>query len=295
MKTILRLTVFLAVSIAALGSDPYWAPVGPRAVEAVVTPSCDHVTRYIDSSYGANIARIVKPDGHLHNIYYHRNPWNADVKRLIGIQTNLEQRNWRVVLYDENGCFTNDLFGIKEYDWRLVWDRKDPASFYTTKRSDLYRYDVNTRRAALLKSFAPSGFKPGGPSLNQAGNRILVVTSDGMVRSYRLSDMGEERIFDPVAGLPTGCTTDWDDIRYIGYLDYVAVNCVARERNLQAVVIYDPAGAPIHTFYGFSGHYDFSPSGKIVYFQMPGGARGERRPLQIQISNIDGTDTEDRL
>jgi hypothetical protein len=175
-----------------------------------------------------------------------------------------------------------------------VWDRRDPVSVYTTRGSDLYRYDVNTRRAHPLKSFAPSGlrFKPGGPSLNQAGDRILLVTSDGMVRSYRLPDMGEERIFDPVAGLPTRCATDWDDIRYIGYLDYVAVNCVARERNLQAVVIYDGAGAPFHTFYGFSGHYDFSPNGKIVYFQMSGGARGERRPLQIQISNIDGTETK---
>jgi hypothetical protein len=210
---------------------------------------------------------------------------------MIGIQTNQEQKNWRVVLYDGNGCFRNELFGILDYDWRLVWDRKNPETLYTWKGSNLYRYNVITRKAQLLKSFAPLGlgFKPAGPSLNQAGDRILVITSDGVFRSYRLPDMGDERAFK--AGLPEGCYTDWEDERYIGYKNYIVAGCNIRETNQQHSYIYDDTG---HLFYHHSGvpleHSDFSPDGRVAYGKMwGGGVRGVRRPFEIHVVNLDGT------
>jgi hypothetical protein len=71
----------------------------------------------------------------------------------------------------------------------------------------------------LLKSFAPLGMKPSGVSLNQAGDRILAVTSDGFFRSYRLPFMDEERTFAPE--LAERCKIAWDKLRYIGYRNYI--------------------------------------------------------------------------
>jgi hypothetical protein len=291
MKAMISLTVMIFIA----GIDPSQSPemhAQSSVQQPTINGSCEGVIRYFDSTYGGEIARIARPDSHLHNIYYHRNTWNADLTYMIGIQANQEQKNWRVVLYDGNGCFRKELFGIQEYDWKLVWDRKNPDTLYTWRGSNLYRYNVITRKAQLLKSFALLGLraKPSGLSLNQAGDRILVITSDGVFRSYRLLDMAEERAFKP--GLPEGCRTDWEDERYIGYKNYIAAACTIRELNQKNTYIYDDTG---HLFSHLNGipleHSDFSPDGRMAYGKMWGGrARGVRHPFEIHVVNLDGTD-----
>ncbi|MBM3335788.1 PD40 domain-containing protein, partial [Candidatus Sumerlaeota bacterium] len=246
---------------------------------------------YTDPTYGAKIRHLRKDDGHEHNLYYYRNPWNADCTRMVGIHSDLAQQNWRVVLYDGDGNFIKELFPIDKFDWRLVWDRKNSKVLYTWRGSSLYRYNVETGKADLLKSFAPRGFKPNGPSLNQAGDRILVVTSDGVFHSYRLSDMGDERTFSLT--VPPERYISWDKPRYMGYRNYIDVAFRSADPTKQALVIYDDTGAVVHRFEGIGGggHYDFSPNGKLAYFKLPtGGRRGPETPLEVHVVNLDGTD-----
>jgi hypothetical protein len=252
--------------------------------------ACPNTTDYTDPTYGQKIRQLWKSDGQEHNLYYHRNPWNANNTYMVGIESDLDGQNWWVALYDGAGCFLQELFPIMQYSWQLVWDRSNPTILYTWKGSKLYRYDVTTATTQLLKSFAPLGFKPGGPSLNQAGDRIMVITSDGIIRSYRLSDMGDERAFDPLPTLPASCATDWEDIRYTGYLNYIGVNCKSSDGSIKALVVYVDTGAVFHTFLGagFAGHYDFSPNGKVAYFKMHGGGN----PLEIHVVNLDGTNDQ---
>ncbi|MEW6356454.1 MAG: hypothetical protein AB1696_09020 [Planctomycetota bacterium] len=250
----------------------------------------------VDPTYGGRIRQIEKPGGHEHNLYYHRDPWNADSSRMIGIHSDLQQKNWRVVLYDGDGQFIKELFPIDKYDWRLVWDRNDPRFLYTWKGMDLFRYDVTSDKADLLKSFDPLALKPNGPSLNQAGDRILVITSDGAYRSYRLPEMQEERAFNPA--VPAGYDVDWGKPAYIGCRNYIHTAFKPRDPQGEAyLMVYDDAGKVIHRFDGIGGggHYDFSPEGKLAYFKMPsGGRRGGRRgggggsPLEIHVVDLDG-------
>lgn len=245
---------------------------------------------YVDTIYGGRIRHIKKTDGHEHNIYYHRNPWNADGSYLVGVQSDLEQKNWRVVLYDGNGSFIKELFPIEKHDWRLVWDGSNSEIFYTWKGSNLYKYNVNTGSADLLKSFAPLGLKPCGPSLNQSGDRIFVITSDCVFRSYQLPDMKYERAFK--VSFPPGCFTDWEDERYIGYRNYIAISYHSKDLFRQAILIYDDEGKLFSKLDGIGGggHFDFSPDGKLTYVKMWSGGRGkEGKPLEIHVMNIDGT------
>jgi histidine ammonia-lyase len=69
---------------------------------------------------------------------------------MLAVQSDLEQKNWRVCLYDGDGGFLKELFGIGQYDWRLCWDRKDPDILYTWKGSKLYRFRVATGQADVL-------------------------------------------------------------------------------------------------------------------------------------------------
>jgi hypothetical protein len=77
------------------------------------------IVDYSDPTYGGRIRQLRKDDGHEHNLYYYRDPWNADGSALLGIQSDLQQKNWHVVLYDGDGHFLNDLFSVDQYDWRL--------------------------------------------------------------------------------------------------------------------------------------------------------------------------------
>ncbi len=241
--------------------------------------SCSNALDYTDATYGGRIRQLRKPDGHEHNLYYSRDPWNADMTYMVGIQSDREQKNGRVVLYDGNGCYRKDLFPMARFDWRLTWDRKEPAILYTWWGSELYRFNVETGQAQLLKSFAPLRLKPCGPSINQAGDRILVITSDNTFRSYHLPDMRDERAF--TVSYPEGCVTGWDKEKYIGYRNYVLTFC------RQAVFVYDDNGQLFHRFDGVGGggHHDFSPDGKWAYFKL----WTKDRPLEIHVVNIDGT------
>ncbi len=249
--------------------------------------SCPSAADYLDPTYGGRVRHIRRVNSHTHNIYYHRNPWNADNSYMIGVESDLDHRNWRVVLYQGDGCFLRELFPITEYDWRLVWDRQNPEILYTWnwKRAELYRLNVRTGKADLLKSFAPLGVKPTGPSLNQAGDRILMITSEGTYRSFRLPDMREERSFK--VAYPDQCVSAWRDERYIGYRNYIMTACGSPDLTRQAILIYDDHGTLAHRLEGIGGggHFDFSPDGRLAFFRMPG--RGN--PLEIHVMSIDGT------
>jgi hypothetical protein len=261
----------------------------PERIEA--QPPQPKIVDYTDPMYGGKVRQLLKPDGHEHNLYYCRNPWNADSRYLLVVYSDMEQKNWRVALHEGDGRFLKELFTIDRYDWRLVWDRKNPEILYTWKEASLYRYNVNTGNAELLKSFAPLGFKPAGPSLNQAGDRILVITSDGTFHSYRLPDMQDERTFK--ASIPSGCFVSWDKPSYTGTLNHIHVAYRSSDFTTQAILIYDDTGALVHRFEGTGGggHYDFSPDGKLAYFKMPRGRRqGGGSPLEIHVVKIDGTD-----
>jgi hypothetical protein len=252
--------------------------------------TCSNTREYVDPVYGTKITELVSPGRNDHNLYYHRNPWNADNSYLVGVDSDADSRNWSVILYDGRGCFIRPLFTIAQYDWRLVWDRRDPNTLYTWQGSNLYRFDVPSNRAQLLKSFAPLQLQPNGPSLNQAGDRILVGTSDNIFRSYHLPDMGEERSFS--ARFPDGCRSSWKDERYIGFRNYIATACNATNPPNMALHIYDDSGETFHVFEGSGGggHYDFSPDGKLAYFNMWSGGRGRpSTPLEIHVVGIDGT------
>jgi parallel beta-helix repeat protein len=269
----------------------------PRATKAAQVSAAAtnvgpaQIVDYNDPTYGGKIRELRKDDGHEHNFYYYREVWNADGSRMLGIQSDLQQQDWRVCLYDGNGVFLKDLFSLAEYDWRLCWDRNDPDLLYTWKGSDLYRFHVGADQAELLKSFAPLGLKPNGPSCNQAGDRILIVTSDGTFHSYHLPDMTDERTFQVT--LPAGCFMGWDKPHYTGYRNCIDTAYNNADSSQQAIVVYDDTGAVVHTFdsIGGGGHYDYSPDGKLAYFKLPTGGRGKpETPFEIHVVNLDGSD-----
>lgn len=247
--------------------------------------ACSNVVDSVNATYHTRIRELRNPDGNEHNLYYDRDPWNADMSYMVGVQSDLQQANAKVVLYNGAGCYLKDLFPISRYDWRLTWDRKNAGILYTWWGSDLFRYNVDTRQAELLKSFAPLRLKPNGPSVNEAGDRLLVITSDNVFHSYRLPDMQDERTFK--ASFPEGCVTGWDKERYLGYKNYVMTFCSSAGMTTQAVLIYDDGGKLFHRFDGIGGggHHDFSADGKWAYFTHWGPG-----PMEIHVVNLDGSD-----
>ena len=267
------------------------ALMGTATVAAAATTiGPAEIVDYNDPTYGTRIRELRKDDGHEHDLYYYRDVWNADSSRMLGIQSDLQQQNWHVCLYDGDGAFLKDLFPISKYDWRLCWDRNDPDLLYTWKGPDLHRFHVTEGKAERLKSFAPLTLKPNGPSCNQAGDRILVITSDGTFHSYHLPDMSDERTFQVV--LPAGCFMGWDKPHYTGYRNYIDTAYNSTDSSQQALVVYDDTGAVVHKFdsIGGGGHYDWSPDGKLAYFRLPTGGRGKpETPFEIHVVNLDGS------
>ncbi|MDA1191807.1 MAG: hypothetical protein O3A46_09015 [Candidatus Poribacteria bacterium] len=241
-----------------------------------------------DSHYGSRVRRLEPSDGHEHNLYHYRDPWNADGTQMVGVRSNLQQQDWRVLLYKGNGVFIKELWSIATYDWKLVWDRHLPDILYTWREGNLYKYDVTTDDATLLMSFEPMRLQPPGPSLNQDGSRILVFTNDGIAHSFRLPDMTDERRFD--ARLPDAFSAGWDKARYIGYDNLIVINGEPANSSGQAMFLFDDTGELAHRLDGHNvGHHDFSPDGRFAYFNWI--EMWEKRvPLELRIVNLDGTD-----
>jgi hypothetical protein len=278
----------------ARGSSAAPRPGGPD--EAYSSPNRTSVAAptivdYTDPTYGGKIRQLRKDDGHEHNFYYYRDPWNADGSLLLGIQSDLQQKNWHVVLYDGDGQFRKDLFAIDQFDWRLCWDGKDPDILYTWRDSELYRFHVAAGQAELMKSFKPLALMTNGPSVNQAGDRVLVATSDKRFHSLRLPDLGDERTFKPE--IPEGTRMGWDKPRFTGYQNTIDVAFHSDDLKTQGILVYDDTGTLIHRFDGFGGggHYAFAPDGRLAYFFMPNYPRTDGKDsLDIHVVKLDGTD-----
>jgi hypothetical protein len=240
----------------------------------------------VDAQYGSKIRQLRKDDGHEHNLYYNRDPWNADGTRLVVIHSDLAQQNWRLALCGGDGRFEKYLFTPGEYDWRIVWDRHDPDVLYTSHAASLYRYNVKTRAAELLKKFAQP-LRPTGASLNQRGDRILVATADWTFHSFSLPDMQAERTFRPA--VPKNYNSDKP--AYTGHGDTVHVPY--SDGGQEGILIYSDDGSLVHEFKGVGGggHYDFSPQGKLAYFKLlPAPTRDGGRTLEIHVVNLNGAD-----
>jgi hypothetical protein len=265
-------------------------PVVAPAQETI-TVAAPAIVDFVDATYGSKVRQLRKDDGHEHNFYYVRDPWNADGTCMLGVQSDLEQKNWHVVLYDGDGQFQKDLFSIAQYDWRLCWDRRNPDILYTWRGPELYRFDVKAGRGERIKSFAPLSLQPSGPSVNQAGDRILVATSDKTFHSFRLPNLDDERSFKPE--VPTGCNVGWDKPRYTGFGNTIDVAYSAPKLTMQGILLYEDDGRLMHRFEGFGGggHYAFSCDGRLAYFLMPNYPRPDgKNSLDIHVVAADGSD-----
>jgi hypothetical protein len=251
----------------------------------------ESIVDYTDPTYGGKIRQLRRDAGHEHNFYYYRDPWNADGSYLLSVQTDLQQKDARVVLHDGDGHYLKELFPISRYDWRLCWDKKDPDILYTWHGAELFRFHVKTGVADLLKSFAPLFLKPNGPSVNQDGDRIVVTTSDKTFHSFHLPEMGDERTFQPE--IPEGCQTSWDKPRFTGYRNTIDVMFASPDLRTEGILVYDDTGKLVHRFDGIGGggHYAFSPDGQLAYFFMPNYPRTDGKDsLDIHVVKLDGTD-----
>src|SRR5215470_3738307 len=57
---------------------------------------CSNTREFVDPVYGSKITELLSPGRNGHNLYYHRDPWNADNSYLLGIDSDSESRNWSV-------------------------------------------------------------------------------------------------------------------------------------------------------------------------------------------------------
>jgi hypothetical protein len=175
------------------------------------------------------------------------------------------------------------LFTPQEYDWRIVWDRRDPDVLYTSRAASLFRYRVSNGQAELLKKFS-APLRPTGASLNQRGDRILVATTDWTFHSFSLPDMQDARSFRPT--VPANYNSDKPS--YTGHGDTIHVPY--SEGSRQGILVYTDAGELVHEFKGIGGggHYDFSPDGKLAYFTLTPGTTGGARALAIHVVDLNG-------
>jgi hypothetical protein len=74
------LATFLSLVLAAAGT-------------AQGQPACAGAVDSLDENYGAPVRQLLRPEGREHNLYYSRDPWNADGSLMVGIHSDLEQRN----------------------------------------------------------------------------------------------------------------------------------------------------------------------------------------------------------
>jgi len=275
------------------------------------------VVDFADPTYGSIVRQLVKTDGQEHNMYVHRSPFNADNSYLLGIRAAPNGAQWKLVLYDGLGYFQRELFAVDDgWNWRVTWDRADWRVFYLQDgENSLFSYNIETATLSLLKQFdATTAFVAGSePSLNQDGTRVLVYTYTAGVRpapatvaarSYRLSDMEEERAFDPASILPPNArTAGTAPPRYTGFQDHIAIAWLdAIDATIGGVLVYDEVtGTVIHNFIGepwASGHLDFSSDGRMAYRKWGAGLyfttyhTSDHQDLEIHVVNVNGTNDQ---
>jgi hypothetical protein len=260
-------------------------------------PACPNVVDYVDPTYGAPVRALLSPTENIHNLYYLRNPWNADQTRLLSIRSDLQQRNWRVALYDGNGCYLKDLYPVDKYDWRGVWDKLDPRYWYTFgtgAASSIVRMDVNAGIFTTMVT-VPSGLtiRPEGLSINQDGTRIFTFLSDGSFHTWAVGPtFSDHRAFTPA--YPSGCRYDSDGKqRYIGYKNLIFTWCTIPGGS-SFVYFYEDNGtlyARVDATQSGIGHDDVTPSGKWLRPQIGTGARGvpPNLPTRVYVSDLDGS------
>lgn len=272
---------WIAAAAASAGAWMYGAEPAAATAES---PQIEIVDQR-DAASGLRVRQLRKDDGHEHNLYYSRNPWNADGSRFVAIHSDLDQKNWRVALCDGDGRFLKYLFTPAEYDWRIVWDRHDPDVLYTTRATSIVRFRVSTGKGEVLTKLSKP-LRPTGVSLNQKGDRILVATADWTFHSFALPGMTDERTFRPA--VPKDYNSDKP--AYTGHRDTVHVNFTDGPR--QGILVYTDTGELVHEFkdIGGGGHFDFLPDGKLAYFKMPPAGTGNARALEIHVVNLDGSD-----
>jgi hypothetical protein len=250
---------------------------------------------FTDPAYGARIRQIHNPAGDEHNLYHYRSVFNADNTRMLGIETPKGSKDYIVTLYDGDGGFIRHLYTQAEYDWTVAWDRTDPRFFYTRKGGTVFRYEADTAKAVAIRSFDKPGIAgPSGLSLNGTGDRLLLRMTNQTVRSYRLPDMDDERVYE--IEVPEGWYANWDKLRFTGHRDFFALTFEEKQPLPKGarpqppfLRIYDGAtGAVHHTFNGITvGHHDFSPDGRFAYVE---GFNQRRAEMKVHVVNLDGTD-----
>jgi hypothetical protein len=290
-RAILLTGLFLAgCADEPIGEDP---DAGSVSDPVAVTP-CAQAVDFEDPAYGGRIRQINRPEGQEHNHYYWRNVFNADNTFMSGIR-HPTGGAYQVVLYDGNGCFLKALY-TNTFNWQIAWSRTDPKIFYTNAGARFFAYDVVASKATLLKDVSAQYAyvsQSGGLSLNQAGDRVLMVVEEKStarrgVLTYQLPGMTSPRFVPFFPSLPVvsgfQCYPWLDDVRYTGYLDQVGIPCGNKEAPaplFMQVVITD-TGQLIRRFTGgrFVNHYDFSPTGKLATYDRPGGG------LRILVTDI---------
>ena len=253
------------------------------------------VVDFVDPTYGGRVRQIFNAAGDEHDLYHYRSVFNANNSRMLGIETPRGTSDYRVTLYDGDGIFQRTLFTQREYDWTLVWDRREPRFFYRRKGATVYRFDVESGQARALKTFSKPALTagPSGLSLNQAGDRILLRMADNSVRTYRLPELEDERICR--VEVPEGRYANWDKLRFTGHQNYFAIT-LEQKQPVPAGIrptppstrIYDGVtGELLHEHDGVTvGHHDFSGDGKFAYVE---GYFSRGPEMKVHVVNLDGS------
>jgi hypothetical protein len=250
---------------------------------------------FTDPTYGGRVRQIFNATGDEHDLYHYRSVFNADSSRILSIETPKGSRDYVVTLYDGDGKRLKRLFTQAEYDWRVMWDRHDPRLLYTWHGSSVYCYNVETARAEALATFEKPGVASTcGLSLNQGGDRMLLLRGDNSVRTYRLPNLDDERI--TTIEIPAGWYANWDKLRFTGHKDMFALTFEPKRTGTGTATgetpftrIYDaPTGQLVSTLKGiWVGHHDFLSDGHLVYVE---GNFNRGPEMKVHVVSLDGSD-----
>ncbi len=249
---------------------------------------------FADPLYGTRVRQVFNSAGDEHNLYHYRSVFNSDKTRFLGIETPLGSKDYEVTLYDGDGQRLKKLFTQAQFDWRVAWDKKNPRWIYTWKGSTVFRYDTEAEEAEPLRTFSQPALAPTcGLSLNQAGDRMLLMMGDKTVRTYRLPALDDEKICR--IDIPEGWYANWDKLRFTGHRDYFALTFSPNQAAVRGAAvprsftrIYDGlSGSLYSTLESVTvGHHDFSPDGRMAYVE---GYFNQGPEMRLRVVNLDGS------